>query len=54
MSVDRIRDHDYLISRYRGAVHCDSNLKLQVPADKRNDKITKTIVLHNCHGYDSH
>ena len=54
MGVDRVRDHDHLTGRYRGAAHCECNLKLQFPADKRNGKITIPIIFHNLRGYDGH
>jgi uncharacterized protein YbaR (Trm112 family) len=47
LGADRVRDHDHLTGKYRGAAHNDCNL---------NYTFTENIpvVLHNLRGYDSH
>ena len=45
---DRVRDHDHLNGRYRGAAHNHCNLEM-------NNRRTKLpIIFHNLRGYDSH
>ena len=44
---DRVRDHDHLTGKYRGAAHNECNLNFKVPK-------FVPIVFHNLSGYDAH
>ena len=44
---EKVRDHDHLTGKFRGAAHSKCNLKLQ-----QNKKIP--VFLHNFRGYDAH
>ncbi|CAL1294548.1 unnamed protein product [Larinioides sclopetarius] len=44
---DRVRDHDHLTGRYRGALHSSCNLKFRL-----SKKIP--VVFHNLRNYDGH
>lgn len=43
----KVRDHDHLTGKYRGAAHSNCNLKLR-------QKYVLPVFLHNFRGYDSH
>ena len=44
---DKVRDHDHLTGKYRGAAHNQCNLDFQLPKHV-------PILLHNLSGYDAH
>ncbi|VDI52954.1 Hypothetical predicted protein [Mytilus galloprovincialis] len=44
---DKVRDHDHLTGKYRGAAHNQCNLDFQLPKHV-------PIILHNLSGYDAH
>ena len=48
LNKDKVRDHDHLTGKYRGAAHSACNLKYNY----RNVYIP--VVFHNLKGYDSH
>ena len=56
LGTDRVRDHDHLTGRYRGAAHNACNLNYKFP--KENNKNPWSfyipVILHNLRGYDSH
>ena len=45
-----VRDHCHIAGKYRGFAHKNSNLKLQISAEK----IKIPVIFHNLKGYDSH
>ena len=47
---DRVRDHDHITGKFRGAAHSNCNLQLKV--DPKTWKLP--IFFHNLRGYDSH
>ena len=47
LGKDRVRDHCYLFSKFRGVAHEVCNLKYKVPT-------FFPVVFHNLSGYDSH
>ena len=47
LNDDKVRDHDHLTGKYRGAAHTDCNLNLKIPK-------FIPIYFHNLSGYDSH
>ena len=53
---DKVRDHDHLTGKYRGAAHNACNLKYRwskiEPLRKYGFRIP--VILHNLRGYDSH
>ena len=46
----KVRDHDHISGKFRGAAHNDCNLKLKVEPNKWK----MPIFFHNLRGYDSH
>ena len=50
VSTDRVRDHDHITGKFRGAAHNNCNLKLKV--DPKTWKLP--IFFHNLRGYDGH
>ena len=50
LGCDRVRDHDHITGKFRGAAHSDCNLQLKV--DPKTWKLP--IFFHNLRGYDSH
>jgi hypothetical protein len=46
----KVRDHDHLTGKYRGAAHNDCNLKLRI----KPKEINIPVVFHNLKGYDAH
>lgn len=51
LGKDRVRDHDHLTGRYRGAAHNKCNLE---EGKKRTKHFTIPVFFHNLKGYDSH
>ena len=53
---EKVRDHDHLDGKFRGAAHSSCNLKYRWsklnPLGKYGFKIP--VIFHNLHGYDSH
>ena len=47
---DKVRDHDHITGKYRGAAHANCNSKLRI----NPDNIEIPIFFHNLRGYDSH
>jgi hypothetical protein len=54
LGEDRVRDHDHLNGKYRGAAHSNCNLQLQFRQNKRSKKFYVPVVFHNLRGYDGH
>ena len=54
MGVDKVRDHDHLTGKFRGASHSECNLQLRFRSDTRNHKFFIPVVFHNLRGYDGH
>ena len=55
LGVDRVRDHDHLTGKFRGAVHNECNLKLQFRSSKRGmPSFYIPVIFHNLRGYDGH
>ena len=53
LGTDRVRDHDHLTGRYRGAAHSACNLQLQVRRGKNGCALQVPVVFHNLKGYDA-
>ena len=55
LGADRVRDHDHLTGKYRGAAHNECNLayKFQKLTTKGDEYIIP-VVFHNLRGYDGH
>ena len=47
LDKDKVRDHCHITGKYRGAAHCQCNLKLKIPKKL-------PIIFHNLEGYDGH
>ena len=55
LGADRVRDHDHLTGKFRGAAHNECNLKLQYRGSKHGiPSFYIPIVFHNLKGYDGH
>ena len=48
LNKDRVKDHDHITGKYRGAAHTNCNLNYNY----KNVKIP--VIFHNLRGYDSH
>ena len=46
----KVRDHDHITGKYRGAAHGSCNLQLSITPDE----VVIPVVFHNLRGYDSH
>ena len=46
----KVRDHDHVTGRFRGAAHMASNLRLKI----QPNKTPIPVVFHNLQGYDGH
>ena len=53
LGADRVRDHDHLTGRYRGAAHNVCNLALQPRRGKDGAALQIPVVFHNLRGYDA-
>eukprot|EP01044_Picomonas_judraskeda_P046439 COSAG03_NODE_25918_length_262_cov_1.276074_1_plen_80_part_00 len=51
LGKDKVRDHDHLTGKYRGAAHNSCNLE---EGKKRTRHYTIPVFFHNLKGYDSH
>ena len=56
MGVDKVRDHDHINGKYRGAAHMECNLQYRLRKDKqgKKDSFIIPVFFHNLRGYDSH
>lgn len=56
MGVDKVRDHDHINGKYRGAAHMECNLQYRLRKDQqgKKDSFIIPIFFHNLRGYDSH
>ena len=56
LQLDRVRDHDHLTGKYRGAAHntCNLNFKYEKLNEKIKDSFIIPVVFHNLRGYDGH
>ena len=56
MGVDKVRDHDHVNGKYRGAAHSECNLLFRLRKDQQKNKNSFIIpvLFHNLRGYDSH
>ena len=56
MGVDRVRDHDHVSGKYRGAAHSECNQQFCLRKDKQGQEHSFYIpvLFHNLRGYDSH
>ena len=55
LGADRVRDHDHLTGKFRGAAHNECNLKLQYRGNKHGTQsFYIPIVFHNLKGYNGH
>ena len=55
-AMERVRDHDHLTGKYRGAAHnvCNLNYKFEKSSQKKKDSFIIPVVFHNLRGYDGH
>jgi len=51
LGEDRVRDHDHMTGKYRGAAHSKCNIE---EGKKRTKNITFPVFFHNLKGYDGH
>ena len=51
LGKDRVREHDHLTGKYRGAAHSVCNLE---EGKKRTRRFEIPVFFHNLKGYDSH
>ena len=56
LGVDRVRDHDHLTGKYRGAAHnaCNLNYRFSKENVRKHNSFHIPIIFHNLRGYDSH
>lgn len=56
LGADRVRDHDHLNGRYRGAAHnaCNLNFKYKKENEKKPNSFHIPIIFHNLSRYDLH
>jgi hypothetical protein len=55
LGADRVRDHDHLTGKYRGAAHNECNLQYQFRKGKRgNSNYYIPVIAHNSRNYDLH
>ena len=56
LGADRVRDHDHLTGKFRGAAHNQCNLLFRFHKEnqKKLNSFVIPVVLHNLRGYDSH
>ena len=55
LGADRVRDHDHLTGKFRGAAHNEYDLKLPYRGNKHGTQsFYIPIVFHNLKGYDGH
>ena len=51
LGEDRVRDHDHMTGKYRGAAHSKCNME---EGKKRTKNIVIPVFFHNLKGYDGH
>ena len=53
---EKVRDHDHMSGKFRGAAHnkCNLNLRYRKTQQGKQDSFIIPIVFHNLRGYDSH
>ena len=55
LGADRVRDHNHLTGKFRGAAHNECNLKFCFSkASQKEKSFHIPVILHNLRGYDSH
>ena len=56
MGADRVRGHDHVSGKYRGAAHSECNLQFRLRKSQQDEKDSCYIPVffHNLRGYDSH
>ncbi|KAK3083783.1 hypothetical protein FSP39_003181 [Pinctada imbricata] len=56
LGADRVRDHDHLSGKYRGAAHNHCNLQYQFKKGKKGvrSNFFIPVIAHNCRNYDLH
>ena len=50
LEADRVRDHDHITGKFRGAAHNACNLKLRI----KPKEVVIPVILHGLRNYDSH
>ena len=52
----KVRDHDHVSGKYRGAAHnpCNLNFRFKKTQQKKSDSFVIPVVFHNLRGYDGH
>ena len=56
LGADKVRDHDHINGKYRGAAHSECNLQFRLRNDQQGqeDSFCIPVFFHNLRGYDSH
>lgn len=55
MGADRVRDHDHLTGKFRGAAHSQCNLQYQFRKGKKGiSNFYIPVIAHNSRNYDLH
>ena len=56
LGADKVRDHDHIDGKYRGAAHSECNLQYRLRKNQQGQKNSFFIPVffHNLRGYDSH
>ena len=52
----KVRDHDHITGKYRGAAHnpCNLNLRFRKTQQDEEDSFIIPVIFHNLRGYDGH